>query len=346
MNETKTSRGIPEKVARWLLAIALLSIPLAIFGARFITKYPFGEQVVEIHARMPQAGGWSINDITIEAGEPLHLRLVSDDVVHGFAIGQSEQPAIDMLPGKVVETTLTFDKPGKYTYYCTRWCGIDHWRMRGTIDVTYPAGSTGEQIGVDKANQPFYLSLGLDIDSPHPADNVPSSRPSTNRGASLGLKLPTKYSDDQYYFTHSPEEIWLDLKQSLNQDGLSEQQVWDLVAFIWQENTTEDRLLSGKKLYSENCAACHGENGNGNGVMAKPVETNHQDMDGHSIVAPLDFTNPNHMLGANPALLEGKITRGGMGTGMPYWGPIFTREQIRSLVDYLWTFQFEIEVNP
>ena len=30
------------------------------------------------------------------------------------------------------------------------------------------------------------------------------------------------------------------------------------------------------------------------------------------------------MLGASDAILEGKIIRGGMGTGMPYWGPIFT----------------------
>ncbi len=47
------------------------------------------------------------------------------------------------------------------------------------------------------------------------------------------------------------------------------------------------------------------------------------------------------MLGASDAILEGKIIRGGMGTGMPYWGPIFTAEQIQSLVDYLWTFQFD-----
>lgn len=345
MNDTKPSRGMAEKMARWVLLIALLIIPFAILGARLITNYPFGEKVVEIHAKMPQSGGWSPTDITIEAGEPLHLRLTSDDVVHGFAIGQSDRPAIDMLPGKVVETTLTFDKPGKYTYYCTRWCGVDHWRMRGIIDVSSPGGSLSGQNGVDNTNQPLYLSLGLDIDSPHPASNAPSSRPSANRGASLEVVLPAKYSDEQYYFTHSPEEIWLELKQDLNQPGLNDQQIWDLVALIWQVNTTEDRLLTGKKLYSENCAACHGEDGKGDGVMAKTVETNHQDMDGHSIVAPPDFNDPNHMLGARPALLEGKIIRGGMGTGMPYWGPIFTTEQIRSLVDYLWTFQFETEVN-
>jgi mono/diheme cytochrome c family protein len=32
-----------------------------------------------------------------------------------------------------------------------------------------------------------------------------------------------------------------------------------------------------------------------------------------------------------------------MGTGMPGWGPIFTKEQTWALVAYLWTFQFELE---
>jgi mono/diheme cytochrome c family protein len=51
------------------------------------------------------------------------------------------------------------------------------------------------------------------------------------------------------------------------------------------------------------------------------------------------------MLGANSAILQGKLLRGGMGTGMPNWGTIFTEEEIWALVDYLWTFQFALEEN-
>jgi mono/diheme cytochrome c family protein len=47
------------------------------------------------------------------------------------------------------------------------------------------------------------------------------------------------------------------------------------------------------------------------------------------------------MLSAAPALLQGKLIRGGMGTGMPMWGVIFTEEQTWALVSYLYTFQFE-----
>jgi mono/diheme cytochrome c family protein len=49
------------------------------------------------------------------------------------------------------------------------------------------------------------------------------------------------------------------------------------------------------------------------------------------------------MLGASPALLQGKILRGGMGTGMPMWGSIFTEEQIWDLIAYIYSFQFEYQ---
>jgi mono/diheme cytochrome c family protein len=49
------------------------------------------------------------------------------------------------------------------------------------------------------------------------------------------------------------------------------------------------------------------------------------------------------MLAASPALLEGKVLRGGMGTGMPMWGSIFAEEQIRDLIAYLYSFQFEYQ---
>ena len=55
---------------------------------------------------------------------------------------------------------------------------------------------------------------------------------------------------------------------------------------------------------------------------------------------PVDFTDPTRMLGASPVLLQGKILRGGMGTGMPMWGSIFTEEQIWDLIAYLYSFQF------
>jgi mono/diheme cytochrome c family protein len=61
---------------------------------------------------------------------------------------------------------------------------------------------------------------------------------------------------------------------------------------------------------------------------------------------PANFVDPASMLSASPAYLQGKIIRGGMGTGMPSWGAIFTDDQTWELIAYLWTFQFSSEVTP
>ncbi|MEJ2596820.1 MAG: c-type cytochrome [Anaerolineales bacterium] len=73
---------------------------------------------------------------------------------------------------------------------------------------------------------------------------------------------------------------------------------------------------------------------------ASPGDSPGPTPDGHDLKTPTDFTDSSTMLGASPALLQGKILRGGMGTGMPYWGPIFTEDQTWAIVDYLYTFQF------
>lgn len=325
-----------ETLARALVFILLVGGSVAIGLA-----YWLGEtDTVILHARMPEAGGWAPSDLTVEAGHPLRLRLTSDDVVHSFAVGQSDDPPIEVYPGKVTDLALTFDQPGTYTYYCTRWCGPNHWRMRGTITVT------GERETAETPEQPLYVQLGLDIDIPHEAQITPIEKPSAQRGKEWHTEVPEKYFSQEYYRAHSPEQTWQDLRVEPVLASLSSQQLWEVVAYIWQSNTTLQSFDEVQGLYATNCAACHGENGAGDGVFANEVSGSAMDsgtgqlsIEDESI--PTDFTDPKYMLAASPALLQGKLIRGGMGTGMPMWGVIFTEEQTWSLVSYLYTFQFE-----
>src|SRR5574342_1102108 len=117
-----------EFIARTLIAAGiLLALGVPLF---FWNRTPL------IHAQMAEQGGWMPDVIQTEVGQALHLKLTSDDVMHGFAVGQMDMDAVDVEPGKVTNITLTFDRPGIYTFYCTRWCGLNHWRMRGTIEVS------------------------------------------------------------------------------------------------------------------------------------------------------------------------------------------------------------------
>jgi mono/diheme cytochrome c family protein/plastocyanin len=320
-----------ELISRFLIVTGIL---LAVGAPLFLwTRTPL------IHARMAEDGGWNPDVIQAEVGKPLHLKITSDDVVHGFAVGQTEMQSVDIHPGKVTAITLNFDKPGIYTFYCTRWCGLNHWWMRGTIEVS------GSPSAPEPAAVPLYVSLDLDLDDPHDAPIIPSTQPSADNGQQLVFELPFDITTD-YYYSNSPYQVFNDLSTTF----LTESQRWDVVAFIWQSNTSSESLANGKQLYAQNCAACHGENGAGDGVFADDLaiagESSMQSMEGAMdmmMQTPVDFTDPRRMLGASPALLQGKILRGGMGTGMPMWGSIFTEEQIWDLIAYIYSFQFEYQ---
>jgi len=294
-----------------------------------------------IHASVAENGGWNPDTLQAEVGKPLHLKFTSDDVTHGFAVGQMNMEGIDILPGKVSDVTLTFDKPGIYTFFCTRWCGLNHWRMRGTIEVR-----GADSAPVHSANTPpLYVTLKLNIDAPHEAPSIPSQIPSAMREEQFINQSPiTNLQSPDYYRAHSPYQVF----SQLSNISLSETQRWDVVAYLWLSNTNKNALETGRQLYSQNCAACHGENGAGNGVFADRLksagESSAKNMAGSEAMkmqSPVDFTDAKRMLGASPALLQGKILRGGMGTGMPMWGDIFTEEQIWNLIAYLYSFQFD-----
>jgi mono/diheme cytochrome c family protein/plastocyanin len=316
--------------------ISRILITVAIIGAVGMPLFVWAHTPL-IHAKVAEDGGWSPNVIKTNVGEPLHLKLTSDDVVHGFAVGQMDMQSVDVLPGKVTNLTLNFDKPGIYTFFCTRWCGLNHWRMRGTIEVS-GSSSDSEPVSV-----PLYVTLDLNIDAPHEAPSIPFSHPSATSGQQLAVNLPIDRSTE-YYRTNSPYQLFNDLKST----NLDDTEKWDVVAYVWQSNISKESLANGQKLYAQNCAACHGENGTGDGVFADDLaaagDSSAQTMSGADnmmMQSPVDFTNPTRMLGASPALLQGKILRGGMGTGMPMWGSIFTEEQIWNLIAYLYSFQFE-----
>jgi mono/diheme cytochrome c family protein/plastocyanin len=321
--------------------LARILITAAILGAVGAPLF-FWARTPLIHAQMAEAGGWSPDVIQAEVGKTFHLRLTSDDVMHGFAVGQMDMDAVDIEPGKVTDVELTFDKPGIYTFFCTRWCGVNHWRMRGTIEVS---GSSAEPQSVPAI--PLYVTLNLDIDAPHEAPSLPAEKPSVIRGQKVASSLEiSQFTNPDFYRANSPYRLF----ENLNSTTLSDSEKWDVVSYMWKSNTTLEVLTNGSQLYAQNCAACHGENGAGDGVFADDLtaagESSMQNMQGAASMVmqtPVDFTDPKRMLGASPALLQGKILRGGMGTGMPMWGSIFTEEQIWELIAYLYSFQFEYQ---
>ena len=336
-----------EFVALTVLALILIVLPVTILGYQFVLRRALSDvRTIDIVAAAPEAGGFRPDAIQVAAGETVRLRFSVPDVTHGIAIGPGLGLDLGHVdPGEVKEIEVTFERPGRYTFYCNSWCSPNHWRMRGTIEVYDPQNP--DELQVSAVPDPALESLaarGVDIDAPHEARVVPAGQPSSMRGATIVERLeegvPVNLANPEWRRTHSPVEAW----ESLTEAGLSEDEAWDVVAYLWLLGAEPDRLQLASALY-KNCVACHGESGDGQGPGADALAAqsgNHQD-EMSMISEPAAFADPKAMLGGSGDVYYAKLRRGGMGTGMPSFGPILTPEETWILVDYLWTFVLQSE---
>ncbi len=131
-----------------------------------------------------------------------------------------------------------------------------------------------------------------------------------------------------------PQIAFLQMRRDGANASLSDEQLWDLVAFAWMKDTGPDQMARAKEWFAQDCAACHGPGGEGDGPAGRDL-LGLKKMDPMSPSGPADFTNAGRMLAASDAVLQGKILRGGMGTGMPEFGSLYTDEQLWALVAYV-----------
>jgi cytochrome c oxidase subunit 2 len=73
-------------------------------------------------------------EIAVARGTRLTLAITSLDFLHGFSMPDFGIRQ-DLAPGRVVEVTLTPDRPGRYHFLCDSFCGDGHDRMSGILAV-------------------------------------------------------------------------------------------------------------------------------------------------------------------------------------------------------------------
>ncbi len=316
-----------ELLAICALLIVLIGFPVGVFAYQrvYLPATPSEVEVIDLVAQAPEAGGWEPEYITVDKGDTVRLRIIGQDVVHGFAIGRLGIDTGPIIPGEAVTVEFVADEVGQFTYYCNVWCSPYHYRMRGTLEVIDPAAPDAPAV-VEEG--PAVAGLDLDIDSPHEAEFYPTRRPSAVRGRIVADRIELPDLGDLR--RQSPSAVFQAVRARNPTASLSDEDIWDLVAYLWFAGTTPEQQAVGEALYAKNCAACHGASGGGDGPGGRYLEER-----------PTDFTDARTMAGGSGETYFAKIRRGGMGTGMPYWGTIFTEEETWSIVDYLWTFLFE-----
>ncbi len=111
-----------------LSALLILSLGMLTSSA---TSAQESTPTIEIHARR---FAFAPSEITLNAGKPVKLVIISDDVPHSLLV-----PGLkinkEVTKGHPAEITLTPDSPGDFRGECGRFCGSGHGSMLFVIHV-------------------------------------------------------------------------------------------------------------------------------------------------------------------------------------------------------------------
>lgn len=81
-------------------------------------------------------------------------------------------------------------------------------------------------------------------------------------------------------------------------------QIWDLTAYVWSLHTTPQSLAEGAEIYAQQCAACHGEGGAGDGLQASAGINNLADLQVVSQQSLADWQNGFAAASAHADLID------------------------------------------
>ena len=145
-------RGRPLRRLNWL-EITWTLVPLGIFlvvyawaAHDFMRLYqpPADALPVAVVAKQwmwklqHRNGRREINELHVPLGQPVLLRMTSQDVIHSFFV-----PAFrlkqDVVPGRYTSLWFTPTELGTFDLFCAEYCGSEHSRMTGRIVVMQPA---------------------------------------------------------------------------------------------------------------------------------------------------------------------------------------------------------------
>jgi cytochrome c oxidase subunit 2 len=114
--------------------VALLLIAGAAIAASFVATSVVARQPTQVVDITVERFSFTPSEFRVKAGQPVEIRLQSEDTDHGFRIVGTDVNVIVPKRGRGT-ATVTFEppKPGRYVFECSKLCGAGHSFMRGAL---------------------------------------------------------------------------------------------------------------------------------------------------------------------------------------------------------------------
>lgn len=108
--------------------------------------------------------------------------------------------------------------------------------------------------------------------------------------------VPTAFSDATAVWELSPAEFFhvtkfgrIEQMMPPWQARMTDEQIWQAVYYAWDLHTNEAEIADGQALYAAECAACHGDQGLGDGPDAESELASFADIEGMMAVSQADL---------------------------------------------------------
>lgn len=145
----RTSR-ISDNMFVWVGGIIVPAVILIVLGVVTVTtgralRAPSSRAlVVDVAGKdwwwavqYPHQGISTANEIHLPVGQPIEIRLTSDNVIHSFWVPELAGK-VDTIPGQVNVLRFTVDRPGVYLGLCAEFCGLQHANMHFQVVAQSP----------------------------------------------------------------------------------------------------------------------------------------------------------------------------------------------------------------
>ena len=141
------------RIAIYLVVLLMAAGPLGIWYYQKVhipAQYPAGTKIFDIWAygrngqftlgkidglNYWRGAGGRLDQIVVNKGDTVVIRLNSADVTHSFSIPELDVNAGFIRPGFITEVEFVADKPGSYAFRCREFCSPAHEAMSARLVV-------------------------------------------------------------------------------------------------------------------------------------------------------------------------------------------------------------------
>ena len=122
-----------DRVALAMVLAILTGVPASVFSYQALRARAAEE--IFVVARTVERGGWSPARIVVKRGRTVRLRILAEDVTHGFQLRHLGVNAGPIKTGTTKVVEFTADRVGEFPFYCSVRCSPLHMALMGTLVV-------------------------------------------------------------------------------------------------------------------------------------------------------------------------------------------------------------------